>query len=174
MTRLRKTIASRLVEVQQNAALLTTVNEADMSAVMELRSRFKQRYLDEHGIKLGFMSFFVKAVIEALKEYPALNAELRGDAGGEGLVGPGRVHLQPYPRRPRLLHHPQPPQRLNIQPLGRFARILHLVREPAAKLWENGPEGRPSHHRSHCRADDGVVGCDEEPTFSKKLLLVLP
>ncbi|MEC7241391.1 MAG: 2-oxoglutarate dehydrogenase complex dihydrolipoyllysine-residue succinyltransferase [Myxococcota bacterium] len=102
MTRLRKTIASRLVEVQQNAALLTTVNEADMSAVMELRSRFKQRYLDEHGIKLGFMSFFVKAVIEGLKAYPALNAEIRGDdivykhyfdigvavGGGKGLVVP--------------------------------------------------------------------------------------
>lgn len=102
MTRLRKTIASRLVEVQQNAALLTTVNEADMSAVMELRSRFKQRYLDEHGIKLGFMSFFVKAVIEGLKAFPALNAEIRGDdivykhyfdigvavGGGKGLVVP--------------------------------------------------------------------------------------
>ena len=102
MTRLRRTIASRLVEAQQTAALLTTVNEADMTAVMELRSRFKQRYLDEHGIKLGFMSFFVKAVIEGLKAYPALNAEVRGDdivykhyfdigvavGGGKGLVVP--------------------------------------------------------------------------------------
>ena len=102
MTRLRKTIASRLVEAQQTAALLTTVNEADMTAVMEMRSRFKQQYLDKYGIKLGFMSFFVKAVIEALKEYPALNAEIRGDdivykhyydigvavGGGKGLVVP--------------------------------------------------------------------------------------
>ena len=102
MTRLRKTIASRLVEAQQNAALLTTVNEADMTAVMEMRSRFKQQYLDKYGIKLGFMSFFVKAVIEALKAYPALNAEIRGDdivykhyydigvavGGGKGLVVP--------------------------------------------------------------------------------------
>ena len=102
MTRLRRTIASRLVEAQQTAALLTTVNEADMTAVMEMRSRFKQQYLDKHGIKLGFMSFFVKAVIEGLKEYPALNAEIRGDnvvykhyydigvavGGGKGLVVP--------------------------------------------------------------------------------------
>lgn len=102
MTRLRRTIASRLVEAQQTAALLTTVNEADMTAVMEMRARFKQQYLDKYGIKLGFMSFFVKAVIEALKEYPALNAEIRGDdivykhyydigvavGGGKGLVVP--------------------------------------------------------------------------------------
>ena len=102
MTRLRRTIASRLVEAQQTAALLTTVNEADMTAVMEMRSRFKQHYLDKYGIKLGFMSFFVKAVIEALKAYPALNAEIRGDdivykhyydigvaiGGGKGLVVP--------------------------------------------------------------------------------------
>ena len=102
MTRMRKTIAKRLVEAQQNAALLTTVNEADMSGVMALRARFKERYLDTHGVKLGFMSFFVKAVIEGLKAYPALNAEIRGDdvvykhyfdigvavGGGKGLVVP--------------------------------------------------------------------------------------
>ena len=102
MTRMRKTIAKRLVEAQQNAALLTTVNEADMSGVMALRARFKERYLDAHGVKLGFMSFFVKAVIEGLKAYPALNAEIRGDdvvykhyfdigvavGGGKGLVVP--------------------------------------------------------------------------------------
>ena len=102
MTRMRRTIAKRLVEAQQTAALLTTVNEADMTAVMELRSRFKQRYLDQYGVKLGFMSFFVKAVIEGLKAHPALNAEIRGDdivykqyfdigvavGGGKGLVVP--------------------------------------------------------------------------------------
>ena len=102
MTRMRQTIAKRLVEVQQTAALLTTVNEADMSAVMELRSRYKDRYLAEHGVKLGFMSFFVKAVIEGLKAFPALNAEIRGTdivykhyfdigvavGGGKGLVVP--------------------------------------------------------------------------------------
>lgn len=102
MTRMRRTIAKRLVDAQQSAALLTTVNEADMSAVMALRTRFKQRYLDQYGVKLGFMSFFVKAVIEGLKAYPALNAEIRGDdvvykhyfdigvavGGGKGLVVP--------------------------------------------------------------------------------------
>jgi 2-oxoglutarate dehydrogenase E2 component (dihydrolipoamide succinyltransferase) len=102
MTRMRKTIAKRLVEAQQNAALLTTVNEADMTSVMDLRTRFKQKYQDQYGIKLGFMSFFVKAVIEGLKAYPAMNAEIRGDdivyknyydigvavGGGKGLVVP--------------------------------------------------------------------------------------
>ncbi|MBJ93681.1 MAG: dihydrolipoyllysine-residue succinyltransferase [Rickettsiales bacterium] len=102
MTRMRRTIASRLVEAQNSAALLTTVNEADMSAVMDLRARFKDRYLEQYGIKLGFMSFFVKAVIEGLKAFPALNAEIRGDdvvykhyfdigvavGGGKGLVVP--------------------------------------------------------------------------------------
>lgn len=102
MTRMRRTIAKRLVEAQQSAALLTTFNEADMSAVMELRSRFKDRYLEQYGVKLGFMSFFVKAVIEGLKAFPALNAEIRGDdvvykhyfdigvavGGGKGLVVP--------------------------------------------------------------------------------------
>ena len=102
MTRMRRTIARRLREAQQNAALLTTFNEADMSGVMELRARYKQKYADQYGVKLGFMSFFVKAVIEALKAYPALNAEIRGDdivyknyydigvavGGGKGLVVP--------------------------------------------------------------------------------------
>jgi 2-oxoglutarate dehydrogenase E2 component (dihydrolipoamide succinyltransferase) len=79
MSRLRKTIAKRLVEAQQNAAMLTTFQEADMSGVMELRGRYKQKYVDKHDVKLGFMSFFVKAAVEALKEYPSVNAEIDGD-----------------------------------------------------------------------------------------------
>jgi 2-oxoglutarate dehydrogenase E2 component (dihydrolipoamide succinyltransferase) len=76
---LRRTIARRLVEVQQTAAILTTFNEIDMSRVMALRKQHQERFLARHGTKLGFMSFFVKASIEALKEFPAVNAEVDGD-----------------------------------------------------------------------------------------------
>ncbi len=79
MSPLRRTIARRLVEAQQTAAMLTTFNEIDMSAVMELRKRHQDRFVERHGIKLGFMSFFVKATIEALKGFPAVNAEIDGD-----------------------------------------------------------------------------------------------
>jgi 2-oxoglutarate dehydrogenase E2 component (dihydrolipoamide succinyltransferase) len=79
MSRLRRTIATRLVEAQQDAAMLTTFQEADMSGVMELRAKYKQKYVDEYDVKLGFMSFFVKAAVEALKEYPSVNAEIDGD-----------------------------------------------------------------------------------------------
>jgi 2-oxoglutarate dehydrogenase E2 component (dihydrolipoamide succinyltransferase) len=79
MSRRRQTIARRLVEAQQTAAMLTTFNEADMSAVMELRNRRKEEFQERHGVKLGFMSFFVKASIGALKTFPKINAELQGD-----------------------------------------------------------------------------------------------
>ena len=78
MTRLRQTIARRLKEAQQTAAMLTTFNEVDMSAVMELRSRYKDSFEKRHGVKLGFMGFFVKACIAALKEVPVVNAEIDG------------------------------------------------------------------------------------------------
>jgi 2-oxoglutarate dehydrogenase E2 component (dihydrolipoamide succinyltransferase) len=79
MTRLRKRIAERLKEAQNTAAMLTTFNEADMSAIMALRERVKDAFEKKHGAKLGFMSFFVKACIQALKEIPAVNAEIDGD-----------------------------------------------------------------------------------------------
>ncbi|BAN35324.1 dihydrolipoamide succinyltransferase component of 2-oxoglutarate dehydrogenase complex protein [Sulfuricella denitrificans skB26] len=79
MTRLRARIAERLVEAQQTAAILTTFNEANMQPVMELRNRYKEKFEKEHGVKLGFMSFFVKAVIAALKKYPIVNASIDGD-----------------------------------------------------------------------------------------------
>ena len=79
MTPLRRTIARRLVEAQQTAAMLTTFNEADMTAIFALRKTYQERFVERHGTKLGFMSFFVKAVIEALQEYPAVNAEVDGD-----------------------------------------------------------------------------------------------
>ena len=79
MTKLRQTIAGRLKTAQNNAAMLTTYNEVDMTAVMEIRKKYKDAFLDKHGVKLGFMSFFTKAVIEGLKAWPALNAEIDGD-----------------------------------------------------------------------------------------------
>lgn len=102
MTLLRRKIAERLVQAKQEAALLTTFNEVDMSAVLNLRKEHQDRFLERYKIKLGFMSFFVKAVVEGLKETPQLNAEIRGSTivyrnyydigiaigGGRGLVVP--------------------------------------------------------------------------------------
>ncbi|MAT98737.1 MAG: dihydrolipoyllysine-residue succinyltransferase [Anaerolineaceae bacterium] len=79
MSRRRRTIAARLVEAQQTAAMLTTFNEIDMSAVMDLRKRRQEAFVERHGVKVGFTSFFVKAVIGALKAFPRLNAEIDGD-----------------------------------------------------------------------------------------------
>ena len=78
MTRLRARIAQRLIEAQSTQALLTTFNEVDLTATQELRARYKERFEKEHGVKLGFMSFFVKASIEALKRFPVLNASVDG------------------------------------------------------------------------------------------------
>jgi 2-oxoglutarate dehydrogenase E2 component (dihydrolipoamide succinyltransferase) len=79
MSRRRLTIASRLLEAQRTAAMLTTFNEADMSAIMAIRARRREAFQKRHGIGLGFMSFFTKAVVGALREFPNLNAEIRGD-----------------------------------------------------------------------------------------------
>jgi len=78
MTRLRQTIARRLKDAQNNAAMLTTFNEVDMSAVMHMRSEYKELFEKKHGVKLGFMGFFVRACVQALKEIPAVNAEIDG------------------------------------------------------------------------------------------------
>lgn len=102
LSMLRRTIASRLVEAQQTAALLTTFNEIDMQPVMSIRKKYKDRFAERHGVKLGFMSFFAKAAVEALRRCPAVNAEVRDDSivyrhyqdigiaigGGKGLVVP--------------------------------------------------------------------------------------
>jgi 2-oxoglutarate dehydrogenase E2 component (dihydrolipoamide succinyltransferase) len=79
MTRLRATIAKRLVEVNQTTAMLTTFNEVDMKPVMDLRAKYKDLFEKKHGIKLGFMSFFVKAATEALKRFPSVNASIDGN-----------------------------------------------------------------------------------------------
>ena len=102
MTPMRRRIAERLVTAQQTAALLTTFNECNLAPVMALRKQHQEAFVAKYGIKLGFMSFFVKAVIDALKQFPALNAEVRDDSivyhhtydigvaigGGRGLVVP--------------------------------------------------------------------------------------
>jgi 2-oxoglutarate dehydrogenase E2 component (dihydrolipoamide succinyltransferase) len=102
MSRLRRTVAERLVQAQRNAALLTTFNEIDMGAVTSLRADYGEAFLKKYRVKLGFMSFFVKACVDALKQFPALNAGLRGSeiiyhnycdvgvaiGGGKGLVVP--------------------------------------------------------------------------------------
>ena len=79
MTKLRQTIASRLVSAQHEAAMLTTFNEVDMSAVMDLRKKYQDDFVKKNGVKLGFMSFFTKAVVHALRDVPAVNARIDGD-----------------------------------------------------------------------------------------------
>ena len=79
MTRLRLTIAKRLKEAQENAAMLTTFNEVDMSEVIAMRNQYKEDFQNKYGVKLGFMSFFVKACVIGLKNYPAINAEIQGE-----------------------------------------------------------------------------------------------
>ena len=78
MSRLRQTIARRLKDAQNTAAMLTTYNEVDMTEVMEMRKKYKQVFIDKHGVKLGFMSFFIKACVTALKDVPSVNAEIDG------------------------------------------------------------------------------------------------
>jgi len=102
MSMIRRTIATRLVQAQHTAALLTTFNEVDMQPVMGLRTKYRDAFQEKHGVKLGFMSFFAKAACEGLKRYPSVNAEIRGNnvvyknycdigiaiGGGKGLVVP--------------------------------------------------------------------------------------
>ncbi|WP_413870565.1 2-oxoglutarate dehydrogenase complex dihydrolipoyllysine-residue succinyltransferase, partial [Albidovulum sp.] len=89
MTRLRATIARRLKDAQNTAAMLTTYNEVDMSAIMSLRNEYKDAFEKKHGVKLGFMSFFVKACTHALKEVPEVNAEI----DGQDIVYKNYVHM---------------------------------------------------------------------------------
>lgn len=102
LSMIRRTIAARLVQAQQTAALLTTFNEVNMAPIMDLRKKYRDAFLERHGVKLGFMSFFAKASVEALRRFPSVNAEIRGNnivyrhyndigiaiGGGKGLVVP--------------------------------------------------------------------------------------
>lgn len=108
MTPLRRMVAQRLLEAQQNAAILTTFNEVDMTGVMEVRKRYQDAFTKRYGAKLGFMSIFVKACVDALKRFPAMNAEIQGNdivyknyqhvgvavGGGRGLVVPIIRHAE--------------------------------------------------------------------------------
>jgi 2-oxoglutarate dehydrogenase E2 component (dihydrolipoamide succinyltransferase) len=87
MTPLRQRVAARLVEAQHNAAMLTTFNEADMTAVMDLRKKYKESFEKLHGVGLGFMSFFVKAAVNALQQFPSVNASIV-TGQGSGAAGP--------------------------------------------------------------------------------------
>src|SRR5206468_9239890 len=78
MSRLRQRVAERLVQSQSTAAILTTFNEVNMQPIIELRNKYKERFEKEHGVKLGFMGFFVKAAVHALKKFPAVNASIDG------------------------------------------------------------------------------------------------
>ncbi len=129
MSLIRRRIAARLVEAQQTAALLTTFNEVDMTGVMELRQKYKETFQKKHGVKLGFMSFFVKACVEALKAYPAVNAEIRGnnivyrnyyDIGVA--IGSGRGLVVPSLKNAELMS---------------FAEIEKTINDLAARAQEN-------------------------------------
>jgi 2-oxoglutarate dehydrogenase E2 component (dihydrolipoamide succinyltransferase) len=121
---IRRRIAERLVEAQHQAALLTTFNEVDMSAVMALRAKFKDQFLERYGVKLGFMSFFVRAAVEALRAVPQVNAEYRDphvvyrDYYDIGIaVGGGKGLVVPVIRNAELLSFAQ-----IEQTIGEFAR----------------------------------------------------
>ncbi len=128
MTRLRKRIAERLVQAQHTAAILTTFNEVDMSAVMALRAAQKERFQKLHGVALGFMSFFARAVIAALREVPEVNAEIRDDA----VVYKRFVHLGVAVGTERglvvpIVHHAE---RMSFAELEReIARLAALARD---------------------------------------------
>jgi 2-oxoglutarate dehydrogenase E2 component (dihydrolipoamide succinyltransferase) len=128
MTRLRKRIAERLVQAQHTAAILTTFNEVDMSAVLALRAAQKERFQKVHGVALGFMSFFARASIAALQEIPEINAEIRGDA----VVYKRFVHLGIAVGTDRglvvpIVHHAE---RMSFADLEReIARLAQLARD---------------------------------------------
>ncbi len=163
MTRIRQRIAERLLEAKNSTAMLTTFNEVDLKAVSELRARYKDQFEKAHGVKLGFMSFFVKAAVEALKKYPVLNASVDGQ----------RRDL------PRLLRHrrrgvlrPRPggadPARCRPALDGRTSRRRSATsasrRAKANKLTHGRPHGRHvlHHQRRHVRLDD--VDADPQPS----------
>jgi len=135
MTRLRKRVAERLLESQSNAAILTTFNEVNMQPVMELRARYKDAFEKKHGTRLGFMSFFVKAVCEALKRFPEVNASIDGD----DIVYHGYFDIGIAVGSPRGL----------VVPILRDADQMNLA-EIEAKIRDFG-----------ARAKEGKLGIDE-------------
>lgn len=128
MTQLRSRVAARLKEVQNTAALLTTFNEVNMKPVMDIRAKYKDRFLQDYGVKLGFMSFFVKASVEALKKYPIVNAQM----DGRDILYQEAYHIGVAVDSPRGL---VVPVLRNAEEMS-FADIEHEIRELAGKAKE--------------------------------------
>ena len=159
MTRLRQTIARRLKEAQSTAAMLTTFNEVDMSAVMHLRNQYKELFEKKHGVKLGFMGFFVKACVQALKEIPAVNAEI----DGTDLIYKNYYHIGVAVGTERGLVVPGGP-RLRSQVSG-ADREGHRRYGPArarGHAQDRGDAGRHLHHLQWRRLRLADVDADPE------------
>jgi len=128
MTQIRRRISERLKEVQNTAAILTTFNEVNMQPVMDLRAKYKDRFLEEHGVKLGFMSFFVKATVEALKKFPQVNASI----DERDLIYHQRFHIGIAVDSPRGLVVPV----VRDADIKSFAEIESGIRELAGRAQE--------------------------------------
>jgi hypothetical protein len=177
MTPMRKRIAERLVEAQTTAAILTTFNEVDMGAVMELRKQHQERFVEKHGVKLGFMSFFVKSSVEALKEIPQVNAEVRGDSivyrnycdvgiavgGGKGLscrscATPNGSRSRRSSGRSRLRRAREGQQ---ARPRGAHRRHVHDLQRRDLRLAAQhaDPQSRRSRASSACTRSRTAPSC---------------
>ncbi len=139
MTRLRATIARRLKEAQNTAAMLTTFNEVDMGAVMAMRAEYKDVFEKKHNTKLGFMSFFVTACVAALKEFPAVNAEIEG---GDTVIYRNFVHMGIAVGGSHYKHLGQHCRQACPFP-GRFCRLRCLHLSPHSRHWSHHGYSRP-------------------------------
>jgi len=150
MTRLRARIAERLVEAQQNAAILTTFNEVNMQPVMELRARYKEDFEKEYDVRLGFMSFFVKATVEALKRFPTVNASIDGN----DVVYHGYFDIGVAVSSPRGLVVPivRNADQLNL------AQIEKAIRELGLKAQENALSMEDINGGTFTISNGGVFG----------------
>ena len=159
MTRLRQTIARRLKDAQNTAAMLTTFNDVDMSAVMKLRSEYKDLFEKRHGVKLGFMGFFVKACVQALKEIPAVNAEIDGD----DIVYKNYYHIGVAVGTDRGLVVPvvREADRMSLAEIERADRRLRQARA-RRQARHRGHAGRHLHHHQRRRLRLADVDADPQ------------
>ena len=159
MTRLRQTIARRLKDAQNTAAMLTTFNDVDMSAIMKLRSEYKDLFEKRHHVKLGFMGFFVKACIQALREVPAVNAEI----DGQDIIYKNYYHIGVAVGTDRGLVVPvvREADRMSLaeieQTIADFGR-----RARDGKLVDRGDAGRHLHHHQRRRLRLAAVDADPQ------------
>ena len=159
MTRLRQTIARRLKDAQNTAAMLTTFNDVDMSAIMKLRSEYKDLFEKRHGVKLGFMGFFVKACIQALREVPAVNAEI----DGQDIVYKNYYHIGVAVGTDRGLVVPvvREADRMSLAEIEQaIADFGKRARE--GKLVDRGDAGRHVHHHQRRRLRLAAVDADPQ------------